>query len=82
MHPFQRVEMWWRCTGKDGGDVDWGTQPPLPAMCPVAVTDRKGGHVFRELSQVLTVLLLSVTAGSSDPARILTPILQNLLLQN
>lgn len=82
MHPFQRVEMWWGCTGKDGGDLDWGTQPPLSVVSPVAVTDRKGERVFRELSLVLPVLLLSVTAGSSDPARILAPILQNLLLQN
>lgn len=74
--------MWWRCTGKDGGDLDWGTRPPLSVVSPVAVTDRKGERVFRELSLVLPVLLLSVTAGSSDPARILAPILQNLLLQN
>lgn len=76
----------WKCGGNALGraehDLGWGTRPPLPILSPVAMTDWKGEHVFREPSQVLMVLLLFITAGSSDPARILATILQNLLLQN
>lgn len=76
----------WKCGGdtlrRTERDLGWGTRPPLPILYPVAMTDWKGEHVFRELSPVLMVLLLFITAGSSDPARILAAILQNLLLQN